>query len=177
VQARGMRLFHFTHMTFLTALPASLSSALGIAFVLLGTAAVWLIFDASRRTHSTARRERIIRAHRVAGYLFIALFCLMVWLMVLRTGASAEELPIRSTLHIMMALVLVPLLLVKILVARYYKSFTTVLVPLGLMIFTLAFVLVGASAGPTCSALRPLKPYRCRKPRESPKSIYQPPRI
>ncbi len=135
-------------MTVLSALPASLSSALGIVFALLGAAAVWLIFDASRRTHSTTARERIIRAHRIAGYLFIALFCLMVWLMVLRTGGSAEELPVRSTLHILMALVLVPLLLVKVLVARYYKSFTAVLVPLGLIIFTLAFVLVGSSAGP-----------------------------
>jgi ferredoxin-NADP reductase len=135
-------------MTALSALPASLSSTLGIVFALLGIAAVWLIFDASRRTHSTTARERIIRAHRIAGYLFIALFCLMVWLMVLRTSASAEELSARSTLHVLMALVLVPLLLVKVLVARYYKSFTAVLVPLGLIISTLAFVLVGASAGP-----------------------------
>jgi ferredoxin-NADP reductase/mono/diheme cytochrome c family protein len=148
VQARGVLVLLFTHMTFLSPLPASLSSALGIVFALLGIAAVWLIFDASRRTHSTARRERIIRAHRVAGYAFIALFCLLVWLMLLRTGNSTEELPVRSTLHILMALVLVPLLLVKVLVARYYKSFTSVLVPLGLMIFTLAFVLVGSSAGP-----------------------------
>jgi ferredoxin-NADP reductase len=90
----------------------------------------------------------MIRAHRIAGYLFIALFCLMGWLMLLRTSASVEELPVRSILHILLALVLVPLLLIKVLVARYYKSFTTVLVPLGLMIFTLAFVLVGVSAGP-----------------------------
>ncbi len=145
---RGTLAFFFTHMTVLSALPASLSSTLGIVFALLGIAAVWLIFDASRRTHSAARRERIIRAHRIAGYLFIALFCLMVWLMLLRTGNSTEELSVRSTLHILMALVLVPLLLVKVLVARYYKSFTAVLVPLGLIIFTLAFVLVGASAGP-----------------------------
>jgi ferredoxin-NADP reductase/mono/diheme cytochrome c family protein len=121
---------------------------LGVIFALLGIAAVWLIFDASRRTHSAARRDGIIRAHRIAGYLFITLFCLMVWLMLLRTGGSAEELPVRSLFHIVMALVLVPLLLVKVLVARYYKSFTAVLVPLGLMIFTLAFVLVGSSAGP-----------------------------
>jgi cytochrome bd-type quinol oxidase subunit 2 len=140
--------FLLTPMNVLSALPASLSSALGIVFVLLGIAAVWLIFDASRRTHSATARERIIRAHRIFGYLFIGLFCWMVFLMVLRTGAAADELPVRSTLHILMALVLVPLLLVKILVARYYKSFTAVLVPLGLMIFTLAFVLVGSSAGP-----------------------------
>lgn len=39
-------------MRLLQELPASLSSAVGIVFVLFGTAAVWLIFEASRRTHS-----------------------------------------------------------------------------------------------------------------------------
>jgi ferredoxin-NADP reductase/mono/diheme cytochrome c family protein len=143
-----MLAFLLTPMNVLSALPAWLSSVLGIVFVLLGIAAVWLIFDSSRRTHSATAREKIIRAHRIAGYLFIGLFCWMVFFMVLRTGAAADELPVRSTLHILMALVLVPLLLVKILVARYYKSFTAVLVPLGLIIFTMAFVLVGSSAGP-----------------------------
>jgi ferredoxin-NADP reductase/mono/diheme cytochrome c family protein len=135
-------------MTVLSVLPASLSSALGIVLVLLGIAAVWLIFDASRRTHSATRRERIIRAHRIVGYVFIALFCLVVWFMLLRIRTSPGELPVPSMLHILMALILAPLLLVKILVARYYRSFTAALVPLGLTIFTLAFVLVGSSAGP-----------------------------
>jgi ferredoxin-NADP reductase len=45
-------------------------------------------------------------------------------------------------------MVLAPLLLVKVLIARYYKSFTTALVPLGLTIFTLGFVLIASTAGP-----------------------------
>src|SRR5258707_7584911 len=135
-------------MKLLQELPAALSSAAGIVFVLLGTAAVWLIFDASRRTHSAAAREKRIRAHRIAGYLFIGLFCLMAWLMLLRVRSSPEELPVRWMMHVLLALVLAPLLLVKVLVARYYKTFTSVLVPLGLTIFTLGFVLIGSSAGP-----------------------------
>jgi ferredoxin-NADP reductase len=135
-------------MKLLQELPPSVSSAVGIVFVLLGTAAVWLTFDASRRTHSASAREKRIRAHRIAGYLFIGLFCLMVWLMLLRVRSSPEELPVRWMLHVLLALVLTPLLLVKVLVARYYKTFTSVLVPLGLTIFTLGFVLIGSSAGP-----------------------------
>ena len=45
-------------------LPTPVSAGLGLLFILLGAAAVWLIFDASRRTHSAARRDRIIHAHR-----------------------------------------------------------------------------------------------------------------
>src|SRR6266478_1153676 len=41
-----------------------------------------------------------------------------------------------------------PLLFVKVLVARYYKSYYSFLLPIGLVIFVLAFVLIGITAGP-----------------------------
>jgi ferredoxin-NADP reductase/mono/diheme cytochrome c family protein len=129
-------------------LPASLSSVLGILFILLGAAAVWLMFHASRRAQSPTARERVLRAHRIAGYLFISLFCFMTWFMILRARSGPDELPIPSMLHILLAMILAPLLLVKVLIARYYKSFTAALVPLGLTIFTLGFVLIATTAGP-----------------------------
>jgi ferredoxin-NADP reductase len=129
-------------------LPASLSSVAGILFILLGAAAVWLIFDSSRRAQSPTARERVLRAHRIAGYLFVALFCFMTWFMILRARSGPGELPLPSMLHILLAMVLAPLLLVKVLIARYYKGFTAALVPLGLTIFTLGFVLIATTAGP-----------------------------
>jgi hypothetical protein len=98
-----------------------------------------------RRFH--AARDRIY-AHRIAGYLFIALFCFMTWFMLLRVEDTPDELPLRSMLHILIATVLAPLLLVKVVIACYYKSFTSALVPLGLTIFTLGVVLIASSAEP-----------------------------
>src|SRR2546428_2282955 len=129
-------------------LPTPLSAALGFVFVLIGAAAVWLIFNASTRAHNQTARDRLIRAHRIAGYLFIALFCLMTWFMLLRVKDTPDELPLRPMLHVLIAMILAPLLLVKVFIARYYKSFTSALVPLGLTIFTLGFVLIASSAGP-----------------------------
>jgi len=129
-------------------LPTPLSAVLGFCFVLFGAAAVWLMFESSRRTHNPPARDRIIQAHRMAGYLFIALFCIMTWLMIARNKDAPDDLPLRSMLHILIAMVLAPLLLVKVLIARYYKSFTTALVPLGVTIFTLGFVLIALTAGP-----------------------------
>jgi ferredoxin-NADP reductase/mono/diheme cytochrome c family protein len=128
--------------------PAFLNSLTGVLFILLGTAAVWLIFDASRRVHSPSAKDRLLQAHRAAGYLFIAVFCFMTWSMVLRTRNGPEELPLPSMVHILLAMVLAPLLLVKLLIARYYKTFTAALVPLGLTIFTIGFVLIATTAGP-----------------------------
>jgi ferredoxin-NADP reductase len=129
-------------------IPTPLSAVLGFAFILIGAAAIWLIFEASRRSQDQAARNHRIRAHRIAGYLFIALFCFMTWLMLLRLKDAADELSLRSMLHILVAMVLAPLFLIKVLVARYYKSYTSVLVPLGLTIFTLGFVLIASTAGP-----------------------------
>jgi len=129
-------------------IPTPLSAVLGFCFILFGAAAVWLIFEASRRTHNPPDRDRIIQAHRMAGYLFIALFCLMTWFMIARNNNGPDELPLRSMLHVLIAMVLAPLLLVKVLIARYYKSFTAALVPLGVTIFTLGFVLIALTAGP-----------------------------
>ena len=115
-------------------LPTPVSAGLGLLFILLGAAAVWLIFDASTRSRNQTARDRILRAHRIAGYLFIALFCFMSWFMLLRAKETPDELPLRSMFHVLIAMVLAPLLLVKVVIARYYKSFTAALVPLGLAI-------------------------------------------
>jgi uncharacterized membrane protein len=52
-------------------------------------------------------------------------------------------------LHITLAMVLSPLIFVKVLVARYYKSYHSFLTPIGLTIFVLSFVLIGITAGPS----------------------------
>src|SRR6266704_3927831 len=129
-------------------LPTTVSAGLGLLFILIGAAAVWLMFDASTGSRNQTARDRILRAHRIAVYLVIALFCFMSWFMLLRAKETPDDLPLRAMVHILLALVLAPLLLVKVVIARYYKSFTAALVPLGLTIFTLGFVLVASSAGP-----------------------------
>src|SRR5260370_3960559 len=129
-------------------LPGALSPILGILFVVIGMCAVWLMFDASRSAPQSPRAKRMIQAHRIAGYLFVALFCLMTWFMILKIKGRSDDLPLPSMLHVLLATVMAPLLFVKVLVARYYKKHTAILVPLGLTIFVLAFVLIATAVGP-----------------------------
>src|SRR4030088_3501101 len=119
-----------------------LSTILGILFVLIGGAAVWLMFDGSSRAPNSDRARAMISAHRVAGYLFAALFCFMTWFMILRIREGTVNLPLPTLLHTLIAILLALLIFVKILVARHYKKYTPILVSLGLTIFVLAFVLV-----------------------------------
>ena len=68
--------------------------------------------------------------------------------MVARLGDVEGGASPGTIIHLTLAMVLSPLLFVKVLVARYYKSYHSLLMPIGLVIFVLSFVLIGITAGP-----------------------------
>src|ERR1700741_3300135 len=111
-------------------LTSSVSLWLGVTFVLIGAVNVWLILQASARVRDARAGTRLIAAHRLGGYLFIALFCVMGYFMVLRTTNLSDDLSIPALLHVLIAMSLVPLLFVKVLIARYYKSYYSALISL-----------------------------------------------
>jgi ferredoxin-NADP reductase len=124
----------------------------GIIFVALAAANVVVMLEASQISRSPAARTRLIAAHRAGGYLFVTLFCTMVYGMTQRLAGVGitGHLPTYLVLHIVLVLFLIPLLLLKILVVRRYRQSQSVLKVLGIMIFVIAFVVV---AIPTLSEL------------------------
>jgi len=80
--------------------------------------------------------------HRAGGYLFIGLFALMVWYMSKRLIGSPEGISADAAVHIDLAILLVPLLFAKVMIARRYKSHHSILMPLGLSIYAISVVLV-----------------------------------
>src|SRR5580658_9453246 len=127
----------------------SISLWLGVLFVLIGAINVWLILQASARVRDAKANARLINAHRIGGYVFIALFCLIGYFMVARLGDVAAGAPPSTMIHLTLAMVLSPLIFVKVLVARYYRNYYSLLMPIGLVIFVLSFVLIGITAGPS----------------------------
>src|SRR5580700_9460743 len=149
-------------------LNSSTSLWLGVIFVLTGAINVWLILQSSARVRDAKASARLMAAHRIGGYLFIALFCVMGYFMLARMGEVATGAPSSAMIHMTIAMVLSPLLFVKVLIARYYRNFHSFLMPLGLVIFVLAFVLIGITAGPSLA-------YRARMQTVSLDSINLPP--
>src|SRR3984957_18068145 len=129
-------------------LNSSTSVWLGTTFVLVGAINVWLVLQASARVKDAKASSRLIAAHRIGGYLFIALFCVMGYFMLARLGDVGGSTSPGTVIHLTLAMILSPLLFVKVLIARYYKSYFSLLMPIGLVIFVLAFVLIGITAGP-----------------------------
>jgi ferredoxin-NADP reductase/mono/diheme cytochrome c family protein len=128
-------------------LSASLSMALGVAFVLLGGINVWLVLEAWSRVQAAKVSARMLMLHRIGGYLFIGLFCVMTYYMLARLGNGGDNSG-SVMLHMALAMILSPLLLIKVLVARYYNNQQNLLMPIGLTIFVLSFVLIASTAAP-----------------------------
>jgi hypothetical protein len=74
-------------------LNSSVSLWLGIIFVLIGAVNVWLILQSSARVKDAKASTRLIAAHRIGGYLFIALFCVMGYFMFARLGDAVGGAP------------------------------------------------------------------------------------
>lgn len=122
--------------------------SLGILFVAIAGTNSWLMLRASRSSLGANSRTRLVRLHRLGGYLFIALFSVMFFYMNLRVLGVKRGLPIGITLHSALAFLLLPLLLVKVLIARYYRQHSGALLAIGLTIFIVSFLLVSLTSFP-----------------------------
>jgi glycine betaine catabolism B len=115
----------------------------GLLFVGLALCSVLLMLEEGR-SQSLSTKTRLIVLHRVSGYSYLILFSLVTYFMSQRlvgTGLS-KKLLTDLVLHVALALLLVPLVVVKVLVARRYKHAHSVLMPLGISIFIVSALLV-----------------------------------
>jgi ferredoxin-NADP reductase/mono/diheme cytochrome c family protein len=126
----------------------SVSITLGVLFVAIGALNVWLILESTARVKNAKASSRLVAAHRIGGYIFIMLYCVMGYFMIARMRDSSGATSTGGMIHMTIAMLLSPLLFVKVLIARYYKSYYNFLLPIGLLIFVLSFVLVAITAGP-----------------------------
>lgn len=124
------------------------SIALGLTFVLVGGANVWLVLEAWSRVKNAKSSARMLALHRIGGYLFIAMFCVMAYFMLARLRSLGSDASPTVTIHLALAMILSPLLFIKVLIARYYKNQQSLLMPLGLTIFVVAFVLIAGTVAP-----------------------------
>lgn len=134
---------------------AYLSIPLAGLFVFLAAFNVWIMLTG--RGATARSRKTWTQAHRICGYAFISLFLIFCYFMLLRIR-SADELSPRIILHLSLALMLAPLLLVKVIIVRYQKSAWNVLIALGVTIFALAFTLVSMNVA--VHYLRDLAPHK-----------------
>jgi ferredoxin-NADP reductase len=129
-------------------LTTSASITLGFTFIVLGGINVWLVLEAWARVKAAKTSSRMLTLHRIGGYMFIGLFLVMAYFMFARLRDGGADTSPTVNIHLALAMILSPLLFIKVLIARYYKNQQGLLMPIGLTIFVLAFVLIASTTGP-----------------------------
>lgn len=121
-----------------------MSTILSLLFLVLGAAAVSTMMLKLGR-QSTNRTLLII--HRVAGWSFACVFVVMSAVMTERMTRHWEPLSPLNTAHSTLAVALLLLLILKLVIPRFFPGLAKHLFLLGIATFLLAFTLVGISAG------------------------------
>ncbi len=92
---------------------------------------------------------RVTVAHRLIGYAFLAIYLLLMWQMVPRLWTYQIELPARTVVHMSLAMAVGVILLLKILIVRFFKRLDAALVPtLGTSLLIASAVLIGIAVPP-----------------------------
>ena len=124
------------------------TSALGALFVVLAGVQVWLMLEAMGRHKPKFNPSILNRIHRINGYLLLTLYLIFLYIMVNKVADANSPLDTKTIIHMTLAISIIPLLLIKILIVRYYPKAFDVVVPLmGIGIFTLATSLVFITGG------------------------------
>ena len=119
-----------------------------LVFVALAAMNMIVILESENPSRRTITKSRLMALHKLGGYLFLSLFCIIVYSMSEKLAGvgMTGHLPTYLVFHIVLVLVLVPLVLLKVLVARRYKQRHSLLAGLGVSIFVVSFVLVAIPA-------------------------------
>lgn len=126
------------------------SAVLGVAFVAIGFAAMFLMFhlwgypfDKATRTSAAPRAWMLV--HRGLGYVFLAIYVVMMVRMVPRLWQYQVEFPARTAIHMVVAFTVGFLLLIKVAIARWFRHFEEWMPALGVGIMLGTVILTGLS--------------------------------
>ncbi|MCI5125503.1 MAG: hypothetical protein D3925_13770 [Candidatus Electrothrix sp. AR5] len=124
------------------------TSIAGVIITLTGALAMLLMLELRGNPRKDKEaNQRLIRAHRITGYLFTVFFCMILGVMFLKVESYQHEFSPRTLLHVTLAVWVIPLLFIKILIIRRFKRVGSLVIGFGLTIFFALFVLNSITGG------------------------------
>ncbi len=128
------------------------NSLLGLAFLALAVGSTFLMYHLwgypfdKEKLRSSAPRVGML-AHRVMGWAFVAVYLYFMSQMLPRLWSYQVEFPARTVAHLTLGMAIGGLLLVKIVIVRFFKHMEGELAPfLGTGLFVATVMLIGLSA-------------------------------
>jgi mono/diheme cytochrome c family protein len=124
-----------------------IKSVLGIAFLAAGLGATLAMLTMMGKTERSLSTGTLRKTHKIFGYAFVLLTVAISYMCVRYVAAAGDAVSIRAVIHGYLAAGLIVILLLKILIVRVYKNFSRFAPVIGLVIFSVAFVVFSGSAG------------------------------
>jgi mono/diheme cytochrome c family protein len=124
-----------------------LKSILSVLLLLPAGYGMYTMFTVFGRNPDADRATLLKGRHRTAGYLYVVFLLSVTYLCVGFSMAARTEPSPRAALHILLALSIAALLLVKVLFVRLFRRFYEQAKAIGAAIGIMSLVLVGISAG------------------------------
>jgi phage FluMu protein Com len=124
-----------------------ISSSIGVLFVLIGALVVWIMLEIQGNPKKREKLKTSTRTHKVLGYIFIFMYAIMCIFMIIKVYGYSQEFSSRATIHIVLAIFLTPMILLKLGIVKRFKRLFAYLPVLGSLIFATAFALNGITAG------------------------------
>ncbi len=128
----------------------STSAILGLLFLGLANASVFLMFKLwgypfDKETHKSEAPRSLTLLHRCLGYAYALLYIFMMWHMVPRLWTYQVELPPRTVAHLMLGITIGVLILVKVVILRFFRHFEESMPYIGVCLLIATYLLIGLS--------------------------------
>lgn len=125
----------------------TLKTIMALFFLLAGITAFISMLTLMGKREKRISPQSLKKVHKAAGLLFF-LMALFLFFFGFRYWANAGDvISVRAVLHVVLALGLLVVLLIKISIARFYKQLLKYAPTLGIVLFSLTFVVFCISAG------------------------------
>ena len=124
------------------------NSLIGIIFLGLAAVLTFLMFYVwkfpfDHERYKSSAPPMAVLSHRLMGYLFVLFYIYIMWSMVPRLWSYQVELPARTVLHLALGISIGALLILKLVIVRFFKHMEARLAPaLGVGLFLCSFLLI-----------------------------------
>lgn len=128
----------------------SFTAILGIVFVVLGFASVFLMFHLwgypfDKATRTSAAPKWAMYLHRAIGFAYAAVYIVMMTKMVPRLFTYQVEFPARTVVHIILGISIGLILILKISIIRFFRHLEEWMPYLGVALLFCTVILLGLS--------------------------------
>jgi hypothetical protein len=124
-----------------------LKAIIASVFLTAGTGAFLTMMRLMGRPGGAGDPAKLRKLHRTLGWTAVVLLCPLVYLGLSFVKEMGDGMSTRAVFHIVLAETLIALLLLKILVIRFFKGFLKNATALGMALFVLILVVYLITAG------------------------------